>query len=685
MMSRSIRRRILWFSIFFLVISVLGIGILSLIALSPKVRFWVKSHLQPIVRSSPFLEDTKKEILSLKHESSGSIPFRKELTNFNYHPDIPKGFVGNRAEQSQGILSWISPFSDRIPPTEKPEQNNIHPAGQARPIVLTGLQGETLSFQMVLRSQKPADQLGLSLSADNSSGVSCITTHRFLEIYMHLMIHTQSKYGPIKELINPDPLVPFNDPYTPNHPLIHSISLKPDFDQPVWMDVHFSRNCKPGIYHGTLTVFSGDKILRKTPVSYEVLNARLPRHSFLNRYIEFYVSRFYHGENIHNDEEFQQLYQRYFKVGYEYGFSTNDAGDIKPNINWDWKTGTPTSVDWSYYDHLYGPMLSGSLTGSAPNIWSLPIATYSLGIGWWGGFAVLQKNPSKIEDWKGVPDIATQNLAKLLVQHWKEKGWPIDKSFVYLVDEPNHKLIYYPDTYKLIAASARSLHQGSRKIRVMITDAPYIWLKMQKGHDKRIMRDNIDIWAAHGETYIPDRMAKRQKHGQQVWFYQAGPPYLGQNDLSSTGIGMRMWFWTAWKYHVNGVFYWASTFWNDNTPKINPYTNGGNDDGVIFYPGHQLHFLGYPDIDGPVPSIRAAQWRRGYEDYKYLTLLKQDGLLDKADSYANSLVHKALDDGGYIPYWRNPLWWKPGNWVHDPRVWHRTRIEIARILANQKQ
>lgn len=57
-----------------------------------------------------------------------------------------------------------------------------------------------------------------------------------------------------------------------------------------------------------------------------------------------------------------------------------------------------------------------------------------------------------------------------------------------------------------------------------------------------------------------------------------------------------------------------------------PTPKEDNDDGVQFYPGHQLHFLGVPDINGPAPSIRVSQWCRGYQDYKYFFLLKQKAM-----------------------------------------------------------
>ena len=97
----------------------------------------------------------------------------------------------------------------------------------------------------------------------------------------------------------------------------------------------------------------------------------------------------------------------------------------------------------------------------------------------------------------------------------------------------------------------------------------------------------------------------------------------------------------------------------------------------MFYPGHQLHFLGLSDIDGPVPSVRMAQWRRGYEDYKYFIMLKEKGEASYVDKKVNELIIKALDDGGYIPYWRNPLWHRAGDWEHNPKVWHKVRVQLA--------
>ena len=494
------------------------------------------------------------------------------------------------------------------------------------------------------------------------------------------MVHQGGKHGPLKELINPDPLVPFKDPYTPNRIIVPNFKLDIGKNQPVWIDVHFSRSCIPKKYSGEVEIKKDGVILRKIPIEFDVLNATIPQDVGLDRWMALMWTRFWRGEMISSHQEFQTILTHYFQFAHQYGFATNECGTIAPIIKWDWNTGKPISIDWTEYDKTYGAELSGKLTGSSPNVWCFPIPENRLGVDNWGGFTTRQ-NPSPIENWKGLPDIATQNLAKVIIQHWKEKSWPISKGIVYTFDEPSHLLYYYPDTYKLIADVARSLRIGSNhKLRFLLTDAPYVWGKEQHGHDKSIMYKYIDIWAPNAATYIPDLIDQPRNKNKRFWFYQSGPPFIAAGNLSSTGIGFRMWFWTAWKYHVNGVFFWASNYWFGHTKANNPYTSSGGGDGEVFYPGHQLHFLGFPDIEGPVPSIRISQWRRGYEDYKYFFMLKQKGHEKEADSAVNSLVERALDDGGYMPYWRNPLWEKPGDWNHDPVAWHRMRISLAKKI-----
>ncbi|MHB1757685.1 MAG: DUF4091 domain-containing protein [Leptospirillum sp.] len=652
----------------------LGLGILlvvivatPLILLSDQFEYWAKDNIIPLL----------KKYHPIGHLRTIAVNIKDRV---NDHPVIVSeniGFQGNRAELTNGVLSWIAPFSDRIPPTDQPPTKRINTEGKARALSLVGLKGETLSFQLVMRSDKPIQNLSVSLIPDVSvPESSCITVHRFLEVYIELMTQSGNKLNPLVEITNPDPLIPFNDPYMPNHNIVSSISLKPKTNQPVWFDLHFSDQCSPGVYTGKLQIRSRHNILRNTTVSFTILSPTLPKRVNIDRWMETYSGRLSMGELLdQNHESFLKILPRYFIMAHQYGFATNRCTNPLPNVQWDWNTGKPTSINWDSYDQEMGPLLSGKLTGSPPNVWCLPIPTETL-TAWWGGFTIHGSSPTPPEQWKGIPDIATQELARLITKHYQEKGWPINQAFAYPFDEPGHYL-FYPDFYHVISMVNHSIHEGSNnKIKIMITEVPYAYGSKDAG--KKYLKNEIDIWSPGAEVYVPDLI---KKEGKKSWFYQGRPPFIGASNLTSTGIGFRMWFWTAWKYRVNGVFYWASDMYAGNTRSMNPFHRQGIGDGEVFYPGHQLHFLGYPDIDGPIPSIRMAQWRRGYEDYKYFVLLKEKGHGKEADQIVNSLVQKALDDGGYHPPWRNPLWGKPGEWNHDSRAWHQARLKMAKELS----
>ncbi|MCL4486227.1 MAG: DUF4091 domain-containing protein [Nitrospirae bacterium] len=612
-------------------------------------------------------------LVSMKHLATSAAaklkdPALKAKYPFSFQ-EVP--FSGSRVERSGSLVSWIAPFSDRVGPDVVPPGSMMRRPGKTRPVRLIGLKGETLSFQIVLRAKDRLDNVAVSLRP--GPGASCIEIHRFKEIYLKVV---QNQGGTLKKIVNPDPLIPFTNPYSPGQQLVPRLSLSEDKNQPVWFDIHLSDTCQGGDYTATLRVEQDGRTLRNTPIKIHVVNATLPKDVGFDRWMQLYMGRFFNGEYIANDQMLRPMLAKYFAMAHKYGFAASGCLTIGPNIQWDQNTGRIASVDWSKFDSMFGDYLSGNLTGSSPNAWCLPsLGPYVLGTV--GGFTYMTGTPSELSDWKKLPRQVTIEETRAIVRHWKEKGWPLSKGFVYVWDEPMHQL-YYPAVYKLIAEIADAIHDGSdNQIRVMLTDDPYIWDRHETGHHKSVMYDKIDIWSPSSITYIPDKILPYQKKGKRAWFYQGGPPFTGQSDITGSGPGLRMWFWTAWKYKLDGLFYWAADFWSGNAIDNNPYTHGGTEDGVVFYPGHQLHFIGLPDIDGPVPSIRMAQWRRGYDDYRYFVMLKEKGKKSEVDAMVNGLVRHALNDGGYFPYWRIPLWHRPGDWNHDPRAWHKARVALA--------
>ena len=416
-------------------------------------------------------------------------------------------FPGSRVEQSGDLLSWISPFSDRVSIDEIPPQTIIKNTGESRAINLIGLKGETLSFQIVLRSNKKLKNIGISFIANPIPGISCIRIHRFKEIYLKVTLNEE---GSLKKIMNTDPLVPFTDPYTPGHLLIKNLALSKNMDQPIWIDTHFSENCQAGNYSGVLKITREGSSLRETPIRFHIVNATLPHDVGLDRWMQLYTGRFTMGELIPNDQVFRQMLFRYFLMAHKYGFATGGCGTLSPNLQW--KGTKIVSADWSKYDYFHGDELSGNLTGSTPNQWCFPLIGPDQ-VGVTGGFTYQTGTPSNISDWKKLAGPSIKELSRAIVTHWKEKGWPLKKGFVYIWDEPEHQ-IYYPDIYKIIAYGADAIHDASdRQLQVMLTDNPYVWSRLQKGHHKSIIYNKIDIWASNGSTLIPDKFESARKRG----------------------------------------------------------------------------------------------------------------------------------------------------------------------------
>ena len=136
-MSQTKKRLVMWLSGFGVLALTGGLISLALVN-STTFKGWAKLHLRPMIQSSPSLEHLKTIALAIRKKTDHSISIAKA----DIKTETRVAFPGSRAEEAQGIVTWVSPFSDRIPPTEQPTASQIHPNGQSRPIVLTGLKGE---------------------------------------------------------------------------------------------------------------------------------------------------------------------------------------------------------------------------------------------------------------------------------------------------------------------------------------------------------------------------------------------------------------------------------------------------------------------------------------------------------------------------------------------------------------
>ena len=99
-----------------------------------------------------------------------------------------------------------------------------------------------------------------------------------------------------------------------------------------------------------------------------------------------------------------------------------------------------------------------------------------------------------------------------------------------------------------------------------------------------------------------------------------------------------------------------------------------NGDGLLIYPGRDFIFPAEDrGIDGPLPSIRLKNWRRGIQDVEYLVLARQAGEGTLADQVIDTLVPRALDDNGLSGGESVP-------WEEDGEIWLQQRRRLADLF-----
>ncbi len=133
---------------------------------------------------------------------------------------------------------------------------------------------------------------------------------------------------------------------------------------------------------------------------------------------------------------------------------------------------------------------------------------------------------------------------------------------------------------------------------------------------------------------FPERMAKHQSEGDDVWWYVTRYPQSPEITVSieTQAVRYRILFWQQKLYNVNHFLYYLVNDWFPSTDAAGnpdfgwnskheqasgatPYDIYGN--GVLVYAGH------YIGVEEPIGSLRLECIRDGIEDFEYLTLFEQ--------------------------------------------------------------
>jgi hypothetical protein len=216
-------------------------------------------------------------------------------------------------------------------------------------------------------------------------------------------------------------------------------------------------------------------------------------------------------------------------------------------------------------------------------------------------------------------DALMTDFGKQFEDHLAARGW-LRKAYVYWYDEPE------VNDYPFVTNGMERLRKYTPRLKRMLTEE---FQPELTGH--------VQLWCPITPAYTSQAAAKRQTAGDEVWWYVCtGPkePYCTL-FIDHPGIEMRMWLWQTWKYRVQGILIWETTYWNSwhqspdkpQDPWSDPMSYvaaptgvWGNGDGRFFYPprprpgGDEL-------VAEPVVSMRWELLGDGIQDWEQFRLL----------------------------------------------------------------
>ena len=403
----------------------------------------------------------------------------------------------------------------------------------------------------------------------------------------------------------PVQLVPENAPSGKGgYPLV----VGPSQNQPIWFDIYITKHLLPGIYRGDVVIETSEGDFN-IPVRLEILDFSLPDENSLNAmfYYNNYNPILYMGDSFDYDPQFHRFAHRQ-RVEFVHAYDIESASD---NI------GRFSGNDFIRKKGYEGP---GEKVGNI----IVPRTFYGTPTEW-----------------------SNQLTARNLSDAWMEfirDSIPDAITFLYMPDEPG------PSEFPFIKTVADNIHSNpgiGKDLKILVSHS---YTEDLDGY--------IDIWASVPGQLDKARVKIEQSKGKQMWFYNGGRPHAGAiiNDAPATDT--RMIAWAAYKEDINTYYYWHVCHWYHNSqfgpgtdsplrkqniwqnaitferrPQHNDWANG---DGVLIYPGRELiHPEEDRGIDGPVSSVRMANFRRGMQDHLYLTMARKRG--------QDELINEALD------------------------------------------
>ncbi len=399
--------------------------------------------------------------------------------------------------------------------------------------------------------------------------------------------------APVDENWLPDPLLP-PAPF----------SVRPSATQGIWLTARTGKGAKPGIYTGQVRVLTGDKLLRKIPVTLRVRDFGNPETFGLPT--AFSVMDTYTAAQY--PDRAREMIRKAHDIMLDHRLNPDNISRTDPPLIEDLIHARARGMNrFNILNLVPEPAKSVKL------VYNAPLSAYTPEF-----YAALKAR-------------LTPYVAELR-KHGLEKF-----AYLYGFDERPH------ESYPVLGELWRKLKVDFPDIPLMTTSKMYLDMRENKNHPEQ---DITDWFCPLTSVYDPALSDRLRGQGRQVWWYVCcGPTYPQANfaSIEYPFVEGRLLGWLTYRYRADGLLYWHMNFWQDKPPLEtgDTFLSEWSATNTLKMPGDGQ--LLYPGASGPLPSIRLANVRDGIEDYEWLMMLERKKGRVAADAIAGELIRGMTD------------------------------------------
>jgi len=572
--------------------------------------------------------------IQLAEPESGR-PLWEGAVSFSVPPlyDATGGYLLSAADNLS--LWWCEP--ERKVSRERPV-----PTEAAAAVRIEAAAREYEAAQLVLTPRVPLRSVRITatdLRADSGAVIPAAEIEVRQVGYVHISQPTDD-LGAVGDW--PDPLPLHTAP----------VELSAGVNHPFWITVYVPPGTPKGVYRGDVRVAS-DRPTATVPLEVRVWGFELPRETHLRSGFGLSQGEIRRYHNLETEEEVRQVYRLYQRSFAEHRVAPYSVG--RP-IRLEWETGPGEGLfpklDFTEFDEDARFALD-----------ELGFNSFVIHLEGLGGGTFQSRRPGQIGPYQQGTreyELSFARGARAIQDHLEERGW-LGKAYVYWFDEPDEK------DFDFVREGMELIHRAAPNLTRLLTT-----------HPTAKLYGAVDLWCLPTYTLKPQEARARQLAGEEIWWYLCtGPkaPYFTL-FLDHYGTEIRLWSWETWKYGLDGLLVWETTYWTSEQAYPdslqNPWQDAmswqswygldagekapwGNGDGRFLYPPNRdvgndatLRSGEAPSLrstsktkylEGPIPSIRWELLRDGIEDYEYLWLLRGEirRVGAGADSYASLL------------------------------------------------